>query len=140
MTKGIGSLIALTDRKLQKYYSRVTKMSVQFSKVSNSALSFFVELCALIALSYWGIHIGTTGLLKITFGILVPLVTAFVWGIFLAPKSSKRLYGWMNVCLKLLVFGLSVVALWVTGLHSIAVILGSIVIVNRFLSYVWGQQ
>lgn len=115
-------------------------MSVEFWKASNLALSFFVELCALVALGYWGIHIGNTGLLKITFGILVPLLTACVWAIFLAPKSSKRLHGWMNVCLKLLVFGFSVVALWVAGLHSIAIILGSIVIVNRFLSYVWNQQ
>lgn len=115
-------------------------LSVEFLRVSNLAVSFFVELCALIALGYWGFHVGNTGLLKISFGILVPLLTAFVWGIFLAPKSSTRLHGWMNVCLKLLVFGFSIDALWGTGLHSIAMILGTIVIINRIFAYVCSQQ
>lgn len=115
-------------------------MNVEGWKAMNLALSFFLELCALASLSYFGIRAGNTGVLKTILGILLPLSVAFVWGRFLAPKSTKKLHGSMYVGLKMMILGISIVALWSTGLHSLAMLFAILVLVNRLFSYVWRQR
>lgn len=60
-------------------------------KFANLTLRFLLELCMLATLGYWGLRTGEQLVVKIALGIGVPLLVGMVWGIFLAPKSTRRL-------------------------------------------------
>ena len=59
-------------------------------KVANLALRFFLEVAALVALSYWGFQAGSNDVAHWVLGIGAPLLAAVVWGLFIAPKSRYR--------------------------------------------------
>lgn len=105
----------------------------------NLALRFFLELCALGALGYWGFHTGKGTITKIALGIGAPFVIAVIWGIFGSPNASVKLSALLHLFLELIVFGLPIVALFAAGKPHLAWIYGAAVIINRFLMFVWGQ-
>jgi hypothetical protein len=109
-------------------------------QVANLALSFLLELCMLAALGVWGFHAGTATLSRIFLGIGVPLLVATIWGIFLAPKSTRRLRSLPRELLKLLIYGLAVAALFTTGQPLLALVFGLAVIINRLLVRRWKQE
>ncbi|MGJ9457317.1 YrdB family protein [Oceanobacillus sp. CF4.6] len=49
---------------------------------------FLLEIAALIAFSYWGFHVDKGIFIKVLLGISTPILIAFVWGLFLAPKAT----------------------------------------------------
>jgi hypothetical protein len=107
--------------------------------VANLALSFFLELCLLAALGYWGFRAGVGTLPRFILGIGAPLLAAALWGLFLAPKSNRRLRGLPFDLLKLMLFGLAVLALYVAGQPILALVFGLIVILNRVLVHLLKQ-
>lgn len=57
-------------------------------KLLNLALRFLLELCLLAAVGYWGFKTQSGLLMKILFGIGLPVLIAVLWGTFLAPGQS----------------------------------------------------
>ena len=108
-------------------------------KYGNLALAFFLELCALAALSYWGFHAGGGTLVKIGLGIGVPLLTVVVWGLFIAPKATVKVPDPVNVLLRIVVFGLAVAGLAAAGQPAWAWALGVVFVVNLVLVRMLGQ-
>ncbi len=106
---------------------------------TNLALRFFLELCALMALGYWGFQTGKGVMLKWLLGIGAPLLTAVMWGTFGSPNAAVKLSAPLHVLLEVLVFGLPAVALFAAGKPTWAWIFAITVIINRALMYVWGQ-
>lgn len=106
---------------------------------ANLALRFFLELCALAALGYWGFQTGKGILMKIALGIGTPLFVAVIWGIFGSPNALVKLSGILHLFLELMVFGLPVAALLAASKPDLAWIYGFTVIINRLLMFVWGQ-
>ena len=51
-------------------------------KYANLALAFFLELCALAALGYWGFVTGEGLPARIGLGVGAPLLAAVLWGAF----------------------------------------------------------
>ena len=109
-------------------------------KYANLALSFLLELCILAALGYWGLQTGQTTLLKILLGIGLPLLAAVLWGLFAAPKASRRLKGLALLLFKIAVFGLAIIALAAAGQPSLAGIFALAVVVNLTLGVIWRQE
>ncbi len=105
----------------------------------NLLLRFLLELCILAALGYWGFQTGQQTIAKIGLGIGAPLLAAVVWGIFLAPASSRRLREPWRSILELVVFGSAIAALYSTGQRSLAVAFGLIYVINKVLLVVWRQ-
>jgi hypothetical protein len=105
----------------------------------NLALRFILELCVLASVFYWGLITGKGLPSKLFLGIGVPLVIAFVWGTFGAPKAVWVLTGWTRLLLEVVVFGSGVMALFMVGRHSLAILFGVVIIVNRVLMYIWNQ-
>lgn len=66
-------------------------------KVINLAVRLLLEICALIAVGYWGFKTGSGWLLKILFGIGAPILIAVLWGMFGAPKSVYPFQGWHSL-------------------------------------------
>jgi hypothetical protein len=106
---------------------------------ANLALAFFLELAMLVSFGYWGFLAGETGMAKVGLGIGIPLLVAVTWGIFMAPKSSRRLQGGAYLGLKLVLFGLAVAALIVAGSPALGIGLGLAVAINTILLHVWQQ-
>jgi Protein of unknown function (DUF2568) len=108
-------------------------------KYSNLALSFLLELFILGALAYWGFRVGNGTFMKIILGVGAPLLAALVWGIFEAPQASMPLPEPWHLLLALVIFGLAIVALYVAGQRTLALIFASLVVINQILIYAWHQ-
>jgi hypothetical protein len=93
----------------------------------------------LAVFAYWGTQTGSGFLVQLLLGVGVPIVAVVIWGIFLAPKSTRRFTGIPYVLLKLIIFGLSALALVAAGQQTLAIIFAVVVLVNVGLGYVWKQ-
>jgi hypothetical protein len=109
-------------------------------KVANLALAFLLEVCALAAFAWWGYQTGQGTLAKIVLAIGAPLLGAVFWGIFVAPRATFQTTPTVKFALALIVFALATVALYVTGLQTLALIFVIAALVNRLLIFVWRQQ
>jgi hypothetical protein len=112
---------------------------MELLKSINIGMRFLLELCILVIFGYWGFHTEGTGLIRTLLGIGSVLTFAVVWGIFLAPKSSMRLQGLWALSLEVLIFGLTAWALYSTGKRSLAIIFGTIYLINKILMVIWRQ-
>ncbi len=109
------------------------------AKYANLALSFLLELCMLAAFGYWGLKTGSDGLTQVVLGIGTPLLVAVIWGIFLAPASSRRLRNPLRLVLEATIFGVAILALHAAGQSSLASLLGIVYVINKALQFVWRQ-
>ena len=108
-------------------------------KALNLALAFALELAALAAFAYLGFNMGDSAVIHVVLGVGMPLLGAVLWGIFAAPKSSRRLQGIAYWGFKVGFFALAVAALIVAGQPMPAIVLGVVAAVNLILLYVWQQ-
>jgi Protein of unknown function (DUF2568) len=112
---------------------------LELIKGANLALRFLLELCALVALGYWGFRTGSGAITKVALGIGAPLVAAVVWGVFVAPRAPLEPPGVVVLLLQVLVFGSAVAGLAATGYRTLALGFAVVVVINAILMYVWGQ-
>lgn len=105
----------------------------------NLGIRFLLELCALAALGYWGFQLAQPLAIRIMAGIGAPLAAAVVWGVFVAPKATRRLVDPGRFLVELLVFGSAAAALWVASRPWLGAALLGVYLVNRLLVVVWGQ-
>ena len=110
-----------------------------FAKSINLALSFLLELCMLAAFAYWGFTAGDGTLAKIMLGVGVPLLVAMVWGVWLAPKSTRKLGEPYNFIVKVVLIAISIIMLYVAGQPALAGIFAIVLIINRILLIVWRE-
>ncbi len=117
------------------------KHSVYMSalKSINLAFAFFLELCLLAALAYWGFQTGRGLLLQVALGIGAPLIAAVIWGICLAPRALIKLSAPLQGVLKLVLFGLAAAGLATAGQPLLGAILVLAFIINWTLAYIWNQ-
>jgi Na+-transporting NADH:ubiquinone oxidoreductase subunit NqrE len=112
---------------------------VSILKVANLALSFFLELCMVLAYGYWGFTTGSRLIMQLLLGIGVPLIVIVIWGIFLAPASKQRLQGVSHWSLEIILFVAAIVALFVAGQPSWATVFAALYVINVILRLVWKQ-
>jgi hypothetical protein len=106
-------------------------------KSANLALAFLLELALLAAFAYWGFHVGSSTLTRWLLGIGIPLIVAGFWGLFMAPKSRRRLGKVTYLIVKVLLFGLAVAALAAAGATVAAFVLAVLFVINTALLYAW---
>jgi hypothetical protein len=114
-------------------------MDLTVIKNGNLALTFFLELSALIGLAYWGFQTGPTSIAKFVLGIGAPLVAVVVWALFGAPRADWHLEGVARVILQILYFGSAALAFYSTGNRFLGLIFALICVLNGVLNYVWTQ-
>ena len=86
-------------------------MVLALAKSTNLGVRFLLELCALVALGYWGFQTQSGLLLKIALGIGAPLIAAVVWAIFVSPNASVLVSTPVWLLLQLVIFGAAVAGL-----------------------------
>ena len=80
-------------------------------KAANLAFRFLLELAALAALVYWGLHTGATLLADVLLAIAAPLAFATLWGLLAAPKAPWRLRDPWRMLFEAIAFALTAAAL-----------------------------
>jgi len=110
---------------------------MELFKLINIGIRFLLELCILAIFGYWGFKTGDNALNKFLLGLGSPVLFAIVWGIFLAPKSPRRLGEPWLFLLELVIFGLTCWALFSTGKTNLTLMFGSIYILNKILMVIW---
>jgi Protein of unknown function (DUF2568) len=108
-------------------------------KAINAGLAFFLELAMLAAFGYWGFYGDKSLFVKWMAGIGLPVLTAIVWGIFLAPRAAYRLNSISGNLLSLVLFLFAAAALFYTQHTLLAIVFASIAVVNRALILIWKQ-
>jgi hypothetical protein len=105
----------------------------------NIALRFLLEVCALVALGYWGFQTGRGLLLSFGLGIGAPLLAALAWGAFVSPQAQVPLPEPAKILLALVILGLGAAALAAVGRPTLAGVFGVLILINTILLYLWGQ-
>jgi len=101
-------------------------------KDANLALKFVLELAAIAAFAYWGASLDGA-LVSVIVGIVAAASAAVLWGLFAAPRSSRRLPTRARVPFELGVFALATGALLAADWTAVAVAFALVVIVNAAL-------
>lgn len=99
---------------------------------TNLTIAFLLELCALGALAWWGVHAGSGAFGKAALGIGAPLVAAVAWGLFAAPRATYP-NPVAAVMTKVLVFGAATVGLAAVDHPRLALVFVAAVVINAAL-------
>jgi Protein of unknown function (DUF2568) len=103
-------------------------------KPLNLGLRFVLELCMLVAFGVWGFSEN------IVLGIAAPLAAAVVWGLWIAPKASRRLLDPVRLVVELVLFGAAGAALAAADHRLAAAVFLAAVIVSEALMLAWRQR
>ena len=96
----------------------------------SEALAFFLELCALAALGWWGFTIGDNAAWHVLFGLGAPLVAALLWGMVAAPRARIRAPLLVVLAVKAVVYASAVAGLY--GVHHavLGLVYAALVVAN----------
>lgn len=100
------------------------------------ALAFFIELAMLAAFGWWGFQQGGNSLVKYALAASLVLLASVLWGIFAAPKSSRRLPFIPRLVFQLCMFFTAAFLLYQTGQTGLAVWLAALALVNTVVIYI----
>ena len=107
----------------------------------NLIFRFILELCALISIGIWGSK-QVDGSFKLALSIGIPIIIAFIWGIFAVPNDPSRsgkapvaVSGIVRLLIEFAIFAFAVWSLYSIGFISLSGILGIALLVHYSLSY-----
>jgi hypothetical protein len=103
-------------------------------KPLNLGLRFVLELCMLVALAAWGFSEN------IVLGLAAPLAAAVVWGLWIAPKATRRLRDPARLACEVLLFGTAGVGLAAADHPLAAAVFLAAVALSEVLMLAWGQR
>ena len=92
-----------------------------------------LELCALMALGYWGVRTGAGPITRTVPELGAPLLAAVLWGTFAAPRAPVTL-PFVRFGVKLLVFGSAAMALYATARLALTLTFAALVVANEAAS------
>ena len=99
------------------------------------SIFFLLEIAMLVSFMYWGFHLDTSLLVKILFGIGAPILVAVIWGTFIAPKASIPVSVPIRILLQIILFSLAAMALYFSEKGTLAIIFGTVVLIEMILMY-----
>jgi hypothetical protein len=106
----------------------------------NLVFRFVLELVVLVALFLWGVSVSDELIVQVILGLGAPALAMAVWGLFVAPRASRRLPDPQRLALEIVVFGAGVLAFLARGDVLLALLLGAAAALSLFLMYQWGQR
>ena len=103
------------------------------------AVRFACEIGAVVAAAVWGADV-TDGAVSVIVAVVAALSACAVWGLWVAPKSPRRLADPARAGVELVVFGAAVAALCVAGHVAWGVALAVAAVVSAALSRALGGE
>ena len=107
-------------------------LGVSALKDANLAVKFILELAAIAAFALWGASLDGV-LVSVVVGVAAPASVVVLWGLFAAPRSSRRLPTPARMPFELSVFALAAAALLALDWIAIAIAFAAVVVVNALL-------
>lgn len=105
----------------------------------NAIVAFGLEMAMLVSFGYWGYQVGQGTLARWALAIGLPTVAIVIWGLYFAPKATRRLSILPGALLSLGLFVLGAFALYQTKQTELGIAIAIIALVNRILVLVWKQ-
>jgi hypothetical protein len=106
----------------------------------NLVFRFVLELVVLVALFLWGVSVSDQFIVQLVLAIGAPLLVIVVWGLFVAPRASRRLPDPQRLAVEVVVFGAGVLAFLAAGQTLLAVLLAAAAALSLWLMFDWGQR
>ncbi len=106
----------------------------------NLVFRFVLEMLVLAVLFLLGLSISESLLFKVVLGLGMPAIVILVWGLFVAPKASRRLPDPARLVLEVVVWSLGAVGLALVAGPLPALLFGAAVAINLGLMFYWGQR
>jgi hypothetical protein len=102
----------------------------------NDGVRFLLEMCALVAVGYWGWRTGSSLPTRLLLSVGSVLVLATVWAVFRADENALvSVPTVVRIGIEVGVFAAATGALWATGHLCLAVGFAVLAAVNEVLNY-----
>jgi len=105
------------------------------------AFRFILELCALIAVGFWGWN-QTNSPVNFLFAIGFPIIMAFIWGVFAVQNDKSRsgkapipIPGLNRLLLELILFAIAAWSIYSLEHHKLCLLFGLATLIHYVLSY-----
>lgn len=105
----------------------------------NLVLAFALELAMLAVFAYFGFRVTDHALVRWMLAIGLPVATAMLWGLVLAPKAAHRLPMVPGILLSLGLFLLAALALYRSEQPVLAIVMSVAAILHALLALLWKQ-
>jgi hypothetical protein len=115
-------------------------MDEQSMKGINLAFRFILEMIVLVAMFLFGMSLSDELLIGLVLGVGLAAVVMTVWGLFVAPKASRRLPDPTRLAVESVVFFIGVLALGFAVSWLLAIMFGLAVLISLTLMFFWGQR
>jgi hypothetical protein len=120
-------------------YGRITDN--MGSNPINLAVRFFLELTALVAMSFWGWNQGV-GVLRFVLAFGIPVIAAAIWVTFAVPNDPSRsgkapvsVSGILRLILELIFFSFATWTIYSAGATTLSWVFGIVILAHYILSY-----
>ncbi len=97
------------------------------------AVKFVLELAALAAIAYWAHTVTAPSGVSWLAALLAPALIAALWGLFIAPRSRRKLPLPWRVAAELAVFAAACLALWSSLGALPAIVFAAVVVTDTAL-------
>ena len=108
-------------------------------RLINLGVRFLLELGALGAFSYWGATARASGALRAALAVILPLIVALLWGLFISPKARYSTGRAGQVGLGVIVFLVAALLLRERGHVTVAAAFAATSVVSSLLLYALPQ-
>ena len=115
-------------------------MSERSMRRLNLGFRFILEMLALVALFLLGLSLSDDLPVQLVLAICLPLLAMIVWGLFVAPKASRRLDDPARLAVELVVWFAGVLAFGFAVSWILAILFGLAVLISLVLMFYWGQR
>jgi fermentation-respiration switch protein FrsA (DUF1100 family) len=97
---------------------------------ASEALRFFLELGAIVALGYWGIHASGDVPVQAALAVGAPAVLIVIWALFIAPRAVYPMSRLAQAIAGGLVLEIAAVALVIAGLPLVGLVFGGLIAID----------
>jgi hypothetical protein len=110
-------------------------------KAANLGVRFLLELCMLAAWAVVGWQVGgPVVVLRVLLAILLPALAATAWGLWVAPRATRRLDDPARFAVEAALFAGAAIGLVLAGWPLWGGLLAAAYAVNVALGFVWHQR
>ena len=106
----------------------------------NLMFRLVLELVVLVALFLWGVSVSSELLIQVVLGLGAPAAALTVWGLFVAPKATRRLPDPQRLAVEVVVSGAGVLAFIAMGDWPLGLLLAAAATISLVLMSYWGQR
>jgi uncharacterized protein DUF2568 len=96
----------------------------------SEALRFLLELVAVVALAYWGVHASSSLAIQVLLAVGAPAALIVVWALFVAPRAVFPMPRLAQAIVGGLLLEIAAAAVVVAGLTIAGIALGIVIVLD----------